>query len=179
MPVKRVNTRVLVEAGVMIALASVLSMIKVYHAPQGGSVTAGSMVPVLVLALRWGPRAGILTGIAYGFVQQLIEPFVVHPVQAILDYPVAFGVLGLTGFFRQSPALGCLVGILGRFVAHVVSGLVFFASYTPAGSIPLVYSLVYNGSYLVPEVLISAVVIYFLSTSRVLQWGNAGEPHPG
>jgi len=148
------RTRILVEAGVLIALATVLSFLKVYRAPQGGSVTAASMVPIIMLALRWGPRAGILTGVAYGLVQQMIDPFVVHPVQMLLDYSVAFGLLGLAGLFRRMPALGASVGVLGRMVSHVVA-----------------YSLVYNASYLVPEVIISAVVIQMLATSKVLTWG--------
>lgn len=168
----RLNTRAIVEAGVMIALATVLSFIKVYQAPQGGSVTAGSMIPVLAVALRWGPRAGILTGIAYGFVQQLVEPFVVHPVQALLDYPVAFGMLGIAGFFQKRPLLGVVLSIAGRFLSHVISGVVFFASFAPKGTPALTYSLAYNGSYLIPEVLISAVAVYILSTTRVLTRGN-------
>lgn len=167
------TTRVLVEAGILIALGSVLSMIKVYQAPQGGSVTAGSMIPVLVLSLRWGPRVGILGGIAYGLLQGIIEPYIIHPVQAILDYPVAFGLLGLAGLFSRAPAIGVAVGIFGRFAAHVISGLVFFASNTPEGSTPLIYSLIYNGSYLVPEVVLSALVVHFLSAGRVLDWGRS------
>jgi len=165
------RTRILVEAGVLIALATVLSFLKVYRAPQGGSVTAASMVPIIMLALRWGPRAGILTGVAYGLVQQMIDPFVVHPVQMLLDYSVAFGLLGLAGLFRRMPALGASVGVLGRMVSHVVSGVVFFGAYAPEGSSVLAYSLVYNASYLVPEVIISAVVIQMLATSKVLTWG--------
>ncbi len=167
----KMSLRAVVEAGILIALAAVLSMIKVYHAPQGGSVTAGSMVPVIIVALRWGPKIGVLAGIAYGFVQQLIEPYIVHPVQMLLDYQVAFGVLGLAGFFRKSPAIGAAIGIAGRFVSHVAAGVVFFASYAPAGTSPLVYSLAYNASYLVPEVVISAVVIYVLAATQVLRVG--------
>ncbi len=169
---KRNTTRILVESGTFIALALALSMIKVYHAPQGGSVTAGSMIPVIIMALRWGPRVGIMSGVAYGLLQCIIEPYIVHPVQAILDYPVAFGLLGLAGFSSRLPALGAAMGIGGRFAAHVVSGLVFFASNAPEGSAPLVYSIVYNGSYLVPEVVLSALVVHFLSVGRVLQWGR-------
>lgn len=175
---KKGSTRFLVESGILLALASVLSVIKVYQAPQGGSVTAGSMIPVLVLAIRWGPGAGVLAGVAYGFLQLMIEPFVMHPVQMVLDYPVAFGVLGLAGLSKRYPAAGVAAGIAGRFVAHVVSGLVFFASNAPEGSTPLAYSVAYNASYLVPEVLISALVIHLLSASRVLDRGlhRGGKP---
>ncbi|MGE5485451.1 MAG: energy-coupled thiamine transporter ThiT [Ignavibacteriales bacterium] len=166
-------TRVLVEAGILIALATALSMVKVYQAPQGGSVTAGSMIPVIIIALRWGPRVGVLSGVAYGLLQCIIEPYIVHPVQAVLDYPVAFGLLGLAGFFDRMPAAGVAAGICGRFAAHVLSGLVFFASSTPEGSTPLVYSLIYNGSYLVPEVVLSALVVHFLSVGRLLQQGRS------
>ncbi len=163
---KTSRSRVLVESGVLIALASVLSLIKVYQAPQGGSVTAASMAPLIALALRWGPKAGVLAGAAYGILQMVMKPYVVHPVQAILDYPLAFGALGLAGFLRGLPAVGAAVGIFGRLVAHVISGVVFFSEYAPAGSNVLVYSLLYNASYLVPEVLISAVLIHALFRVR-------------
>lgn len=171
---KRISTRLVVEAGIMIALASVLSLIKVYSAPQGGSVTAGSMIPILVFALRWGPKPGLIVGVAYGMVQMLLEPFVVHPIQAILDYPLAFGLLGLAGVSRRIPSLGVVLGIGGRIVCHVAAGVVFFGHYAPEGTPALLYSLVYNASYLVPEVLISAVVIHLMSTVRVLDYGRPG-----
>ena len=79
-------------------------------------------------------------------------------MQVLLDYPVAFGLLGVAGFFQRSPVIGIIVGGLARFLAHFVSGVVFFAAYAPEGTSPAIYSAVYNGSYMLPEVLISIVL---------------------
>ncbi|MDP2859493.1 MAG: energy-coupled thiamine transporter ThiT [Bacillota bacterium] len=166
---KNRNTRALVESGVMIGLAWVLHLIRIFRMPQGGSVTAGSMIPLIILALRWGPKWGIGAGVVYGMIRNLMDPFVVHPVQYLLDYPIAFGSLGLAGFFQKSPVLGTVVGIAGRLVASVISGVVFFGSYAPKGTPALQYSLVYNASYLVPEVIVSAFVVYLLSRTRVFK----------
>ncbi|HEX6988671.1 MAG TPA: energy-coupled thiamine transporter ThiT [Bacillota bacterium] len=155
------RVRVLVESAVMIALGTVLSLIKVYSMPQGGSVTAASMLPVMLIGFRWGARAGLAAGVVYGMVQYLIEPFYVHPVQMLLDYPVAFGLLGVSGFFRGAgragTVLGLAAGAVGRYLAHVVSGVVFFAEFAPEGVPPLVYSLVYN-LYIFPELLLMVVI---------------------
>jgi thiamine transporter len=153
----------------MIGLATLLSFWKVYEMPQGGSVTAGSMIPIIVIALRHGPGLGLLAGGAYGVVQYLAGPYFVHPLQLLLDYPVAFGCLGLAGYFRRSPALGAGVGVAGRFLAHLVSGAVFFASYAPAGQSPWAYSAIYNGSYLGVEVLVTAIVVWALARSGAMR----------
>lgn len=154
----RQDLRRLVEIGFAVALVAVLSNIRVYKLPQGGSITAGSLVPIFYIALRWGGKAGVLAGVLAGGVNYILEPFFVHPVQVLLDYPLAFGLLGVAGFFQRSPVIGIIVGGLARFLAHFVSGVVFFASYAPEGTSPAIYSAVYNGSYMLPEVLISIVL---------------------
>ncbi len=157
------STRVLVEAAVMVALATALSVIVVWRMPQGGSVTPASMVPLLILALRRGPKVGLAAGAVYGMIQLWIEPVVVHWAQVILDYPLAFGLLGLAGFFRRWPYAGVVAGIGGRLVSHVVSGAIFFASYAPPGTGVWTYSLVYNATYLIPEMALSLVVLLALN----------------
>lgn len=161
--------RAYVEAGALIGLSAVLSVIKVFQMPNGGSVTAASMVPVLLIGLRWGPGLGLTAGAAYGLVQHLLGGYFLLPLQWLLDYPIAFGALGLTGYFRRRPLAGVATGITGRFVAHVVSGAVFFASYAPAGQSPWIYSAIYNGSYLLPELAISVIVAYLLGRTVVMQ----------
>ena len=160
---KGITVHALVEAAVLVALATVLSVIVVYRAPQGGSVTPASMVPLLVLALRRGPKVGVMAGVVYGFIQLLIEPMVVHWAQLVLDYPLAFGLLGLAGFLGRQPYVAVVVAIAGRLASHVVSGVVFFAAYAPPGVDPWVYSLVYNSTYLVPEMALSLVVVFLLN----------------
>jgi len=162
------NPKILAEASIFIALATVLSMIA-WHMPQGGSVTLASMVPVLWLALRRGPKVGIFAGVIYGFVQLALLPQVYYPTQILLDYPLAFGCLGLAGFFKNHPITGTIVAVAGRFIMHLISGAIFFAEWVPTGMNPWVYSLIYNGSYMIPELIISCVILALLHASRVLK----------
>jgi thiamine transporter len=158
------NARVLAEASLAIALAFVLGQIKVFQMPFGGSISL-EMIPLILLALRQGPVVGVVTGVVYGFVNLAMNPFVVHPVQVLLDYPLAFGALGLAGFFRptvRGAVLGTIVAVLARFVCHFLAGVVFFASYAPGGWNPAFYSAAYNAAYLVPSLAIALVVVVVL-----------------
>ena len=165
------NTKILSEAAVAVALAGVLNFVKIYTLPQAGSITAGAMVPVLWFALRRGAKWGVLAGVVFSFVVMLnpADFYVVHPVQLLLDYPIAFGALGLAGFFRKHELTGVAVGIGGRFLAHFLSGLIFFAIYAPQvflglniGGNAYSYSALYNGSFMLPELVISLLVITVL-----------------
>jgi thiamine transporter len=149
--------RVLVEGALMVALAFALSFVKVYHLPQGGSVTLGSMVPILLFSARRGAGAGIMAGATYGMLQFIIEPVFVHPAQLILDYPLAFGFLGLSGVFGSDVLKGALLGVFGRFISHFFSGVIFFAQYAK-GNV-YAYSALYQAGYLVPELIISVLVL--------------------
>lgn len=163
----RLELRRLAEVAVAVALVAVLSQVRIYKLPQGGSVTAASMVPIFYIALRWGTKWGLLAGVLAGIVNYITDPFFVHPVQALLDYPIAFGAIGLAGLFQRAPVIGIVIGGAGRWLAHFLSGVVFFASYAPEGTSPAVYSAVYNGSYMLPEIVISVVVT--LLVLRALQ----------
>jgi thiamine transporter len=163
------NPKVLAETAIFVALATALSLIVVYTLPQGGSITAASMVPILWLALRRGPKVGIAAGVLYGFIQLALLPYVVDPLQLLLDYPLAFGVLGLAGFFQKYPLAGVAAGISGRFLVHFIAGVVYWAPIEAPSLNPFVYSAVYNGSYLVPELVISGFVLYLLQKSNVLR----------
>lgn len=162
------TVKTLAETATLVALAGALHLIKVFSLPQGGSITLAAMVPVLLLALRRGWKVGIVAGTVFGLIVLVEEPFVYYPAQVLLDYPIAFGALGLAGFFRKLPFLGVAVGIAGRFVSHFISGVIFFASFAPAGISPVVYSAIYNGSYLLPELVISALVVQLLAYARAL-----------
>jgi len=166
---RKFSTKILAEIVVFVSLATVLSYIKIFSLPQGGSVTAASMVPILWLALRRGPKVGLFAATLYGVVQFALGPYIFHPAQVLLDYPVAFGLLGVAGFFQKRPFIGVTLGIVGRFVAHFFSGIIFFAIYAPKGMHPAIYSAVYNGGYLLVELVISVYVIYLLRKSKVLK----------
>jgi len=160
------NVKMMVEAGVMIALAYVLSLVKIWQAPMGGSVTAGSMIPIILFALRWGYKKGVLVGVIYGIVQFMLGPkWSYHPISILFDYLIAFGVLGFAGIFKDSmkkSIFGVFIAISLRYICHVISGVVVFASYAPKTMSPIIYSLIYNSQYLLPEFVVSAVVLMFL-----------------
>ncbi len=158
----KIQTKIIAEIAVVVALSYALNLIVLFRMPQGGSVTVVSMVPILWLALRRGTKIGVLAGVIFGLVDMMPQPFVVHPVQFLLDYPLAFGSLGLAGLFQKHPIAGVVTGIFGRFVCHFVSGIVFFAMYAPSGMNPAVYSAICNGSYLVVELVFSIVIMYVL-----------------
>jgi thiamine transporter len=166
------RTRVLAEIIIFVALATALSFVIVYVMPQGGSITAGSMVPLIWLSLRRGPKIGVAAGLLYGLIQFAVLPYIAPTpyavVQVLLDYPFAFGVLGLAGLFKKQPLVGASVTISLRFVMHFISGVVYWAPAYAAELNPLVYSAVYNGSYLIPELVVSGIIIYALQKSKVL-----------
>lgn len=169
----RNKTRMMTEGGMMIALSTLLSYIKVYQAPNGGSVTAGSMIPLLLFAIRWGVGPGIMVGSVYGILDFILKPYFYHWAQFLLDYPLAYGVLGLAGigyimnnnnddskeYFRLVLGVGLAIG--GRMLSHVLSGVIFFAEYAGDQN-PWIYSIGYNATYLIPELIISIVVLILI-----------------
>jgi len=166
------HTKIFAETILFIALSAALNNIKLYQLPYGGSVTLFGMVPILWLALRRGPTVGTYAGVVLGLVMMMIEGYIYYPAQVLLDYPLAFGALGLAGFFKKHPVFGVGVGLLGRFISHFISGVFFFSQYAADWHLdPIPYSIAYNGSYLLPEFLISAAVIYVLSKRNLLNFG--------
>jgi len=165
------NVKVLAEGTVIVALTMILkNFLPHFSLPQGGSVSIAGMVPIIWFALRRGLRAGVEAGAVYGLVDMALSPmsYIVDPVQAIIDYPLAFGALGLAGLFRKYPLVGVAVAIFGRFLAHFVSGVWFFWMYAPEGMNPVVYSAIYNGGYLIVEFVVSAIIIFILDKRRLL-----------
>lgn len=163
----------LVEAGVMLALAIVLSKIKIYQAPNGGSVTAGSMIPIIIFSMRWGLGPGIVAGATFGLLKWMLGGWYFSPIQILLEYPIAFGCLGLAGMFSNSltnvkeinyfkVVSSVLVAISGRFMCHFLAGLIFFKDTLPEGISPWISSASYQATYLVPEFVISAVLLSLL-----------------
>jgi thiamine transporter len=165
------NTRILAEGSIIIALTVVLKDVlpPVFRLPQGGSVSLAGMVPLLWFSLRRGLRAGLEASAIYGLINMALPgSFIVDPVQALLDYPIAFGALGLAGLFRKHPLIGVAVGITGRFLAHFASGVWFFAAYAPAGMSPVLYSAIYNGGYLIVELIVSEIIMAILVWRKTL-----------
>jgi thiamine transporter len=169
----RFSTQILAEIIIFVALAGALALIShsFFSLPEGGSINLG-MVPIFWLALRRGPKIGIFAGAVLGVVDLAVEPFVVHPVQFILDYPLAFACLGLAGFFRKfkvaGPVIGVAVGGTARFFCHFTSGVIYFPMYAPEGMSPILYSAVYNATYMIPSIIICVIVIVLLQRSHTL-----------
>ncbi|WP_129600006.1 energy-coupled thiamine transporter ThiT [Anaerophilus nitritogenes] len=163
---RKFTTKMIVEAGIMIALAQILSYIKIFEAPYGGSITAGSMVPIFIYSIIWGCRPGILAGVVYGILQFLLgKSWSLHILSIVFDYIAAFGVLGLAGLLNKNLKrvnISVCIATIGRFISHVISGAIVFKAYAPAGENPWIYSIKYNASYLVPELIISIFIIGIL-----------------
>lgn len=178
------SARWIAEGGICIALAKVLDLITLFKMPQGGSVTLGSMAPLFFFAIRWGWKKGILVGGVYGLVNMLLGGYVVHPLQLIFDYPLAFAMCGLAGF-PQSKKVNefkfyipwMLFGTALRYLCHFISGCIFFGSISfenGGGSLAqallpsnwaqgptMIHSFLYN-LFLVPDLVICMVIIGLL-----------------
>lgn len=166
---EKMGAQQIAEIGLALALSTILSEIKISGFwAQGGSVTAASLVPIILIAFRYGGKIGLIVGVVHGLIQLIIGPYVVHPIQLLLDYPIAFGLVGLSGFFNKNKILGIVVGLLGRFFMHFISGIIYFAQYAPKGWNPLYYSFIYNISYIVPEIIIS-IVVFKLAGERIIE----------
>ena len=168
----KLSSKQLAFSAMAMALAVVTSMIKLFELPMGGSVTLLSMLFVVLIGYWFGLKAGLMTAIAYGFLQLILEPYIIHPMQMLVDYLFAFGALGLSGIFankKHGLLLGYWVAVAGRFVFAFLSGMIFFGSVAADYnmSIPL-YSAVYNGSYLLAEGMITTAVICIPPVNKAL-----------
>lgn len=176
---KRSNTLFLVEVAVFSALAYLLDLVsgllslKIW--PQGGSISI-AMIPIFLMAFRWGVKGGILSGFLLGLLQFILGFSQIYTlVQGIIDYGIAFSVVGLAGIFASQikdslsnnnrrkwvtfVLLGTLLGSALRYLAHVISGIVFFGEYAPEGQPAAVYSLLYNGTYMLPSFIVCSIIV--------------------
>ena len=147
---------------ISIALGTVLSYIKLFEFPFGGSVTLLSMLIICLPGYWFGLGAGLMTGFAHGILQLIIDPFVIHPVQLLMDYPLAFGSLGLSGLFSNSKnglQKGLIAGVTGRWLFSSLSGYLFFKEYAWDGWHPLPYTFTYNGIYIFTETAVTLILL--------------------
>lgn len=162
------TTNMLVTISLMLAATIVLNYFAIYHFPQGGKITLGSAIPLIFLALRYGVGIGIFSGFIYGLINIIQDPFILHPIQVLFDYPLPCMVLGLAALFPKKLFLSTGLAFLGKFLCHFISGVVFFSSYAPEGTSPIIYSLTMNLLLVVPEFLICCVILKFLPVERIL-----------
>ncbi len=158
----RMTVKQLAFCAMTLALGTVLSNIKIIDFPYGGSATLLSMLVICLPGYWFGLGAGLMTGAAYGVLQLIIEPYVLYPMQLVVDYLLAFGALGLSGLFSNAKfglLKGYLAGVLGRYLFVVLSGWIFFGAYAWEGWHPLLYSLAYNGTYIFSEAALTLVIL--------------------
>lgn len=174
------RTLFLVEIPIFTALALLLDTLpflsfKIWA--QGGSVSF-AMIPIFIVAFRWGLKGGLLSGFLWGMLQITFGAYILTPLQGFLDYIVAFTVIGLAGIFAKPVqnaidkgkgtssflyiGLGVFIGSVLRFLAHFTGGIVFFAEYAPKDQPVWLYSLLYNGSYMLPSLILCTVLVFLL-----------------
>jgi thiamine transporter len=151
------TVRELIFGALCIAIAFALSYLRFFEMPQGGSITPASMLPIVMFAYVYGTPKGLIVALAYGLLQLLQDAYVVHWAQLIMDYCLAFLPLALAGLFKKSMLPGVLIGGLGRLVFSTLSGVIFFAEYAGDQNVWL-YSVIYNGTYLLPDTAICFVI---------------------
>ena len=157
------NSVMITRIGLALALATVLNLFKIYNWPTGGGITIASMLPLILIALIYGPWIGMLTGFLFGALSLITDPYILHPVQVLFDYPLPYLCLGIAGFFKDKDLKGILFGsglaIFARFICHFISGVVFFGEYAPEGMSPILYSLSVNGTLIGVDGLICLIVL--------------------
>lgn len=172
--------RILVESALMLAIATILSIFKLLELPYGGSVTIASMLPIIMLSYRHGVGPGLLAGLAFGIIQQLLGLKSLSYVTGwqsivaviLLDYIFAFAAAGLGGVFRspkrsqeQSLVLGAILVSIIRYIFHVISGATVWAGISIPTAAALIYSIGYNATYMIPEMIVLTLVAYYIGTS--------------
>jgi len=158
------GVQTMAEIGIAIALAAVLGQLRLFVMPQGGSVSL-ELLPIIFVAVRRGVVPGLTAGLLYGLVQLLLPgAFVYHPVQAALDYPLAFAALALAGLVVvrgwRGLCLAVALAVAGSLAFHFLSGLIFFAEYAPAWESPWLYAITYNLLYLLPEGVLTVLLLW-------------------
>ena len=169
------NTRCLSLAGVTVAMSFGLSYIKIFEMPQGGSITLFSLLPVMIFSYIYGTKKGVFVCLIYGVLQAIQDPFIVHPAQFLLDYPVAFCSIALSGMFTDLNVLEKLprlkfalsAGLTGlfRYVSHTLSGVFAFGAYSmDAGEQNfLLFSATYNTYVFIDIALVIVIGLIMLS----------------
>ena len=175
------NTLALCEAGIMIALSTVLAMLKLIDMPYGGSVTFAQMLPIIIYAYRHGAKYGMGAALTASMIQLLLglENFSYLPlvtwysviVLGLLDYVVAYSAFGIAGFFKKkldyksAMLTGAVIASVIRYLCHVVSGFTAWTAFELPDGAVLAYSFGYNAAYMIPETIVLVVAVYYLCSA--------------
>lgn len=174
---KMSDTRSIVYGAISIALSFALSYAKLFKLPQGGSVTFASLLPLMIYCCMFGTRRGLIVCTIYGVLQALQDPFIIHPMQFLLDYPLAFGLIGVSGIFMEKGVfkdkkvvaflLGGVLAVVLRYACHVCSGVFAFADYADLDKYDtaIAYSMAYN-SFAFVDMIIALVAGSTLFASK-------------
>ena len=174
---KMSDTRSIVYGAISIALSFALSYARIFKLPQGGSVTFASLLPLMIYCCMFGTRRGLIVCAIYGVLQALQDPFIIHPMQFLLDYPLAFGLIGVSGIFMEKGVfkdkkvvaflLGGVLAVVLRYACHVCSGVFAFADYADLDKYDtaIAYSMAYN-SFAFVDMLIALVAGSTLFASK-------------
>ncbi len=179
----------LCECAVMLALAFALSCAKLFKMPMGGSVTVASMLPIMLISVKYGPTVGVLTSFVYSLTQLLQAVFEgdvfvwcttakTTVICALFDYIVPFTILGLAGIFyhklrlTKNQEINIYIGItsvvLARFLCHFITGVAIWGQWAE-GMSPYLYSFIYNGSFLSADFLICIVVAVLMMRKQEIR----------
>ena len=165
------NLRKFVISALCVALAFVLSFVKVFRMPLGGSVTLMSMFVISMPAYLFGARYGFMSSFVYAILQLVQGGTMLHPLQIFLDYIFAFTCFGIVAFFRDikhGSYVGFLIACIIRWLSSSLSGYIFFREYAPATWNPILYTLAYNGGYIFAEYLITIVIVTIPQVKNLL-----------
>lgn len=171
--VKKVEftSRLIAHIAITLAMTVVLEMIKVFQLPFGGSASIAGMLPIILISLIYGPIIGIFTGFLYGILNFIIGPaYILHPIQVIFDYILPFMAVGLSGFFKNNKFIAIAVGFFGMFVFNFTAGVIFWGSYAADYNLtPIVYSFIYNGSFILIDCLICMAVASVINIKSLIK----------
>ena len=186
------DTRSIVYGAIAIAMSFALSYARFIHLPQGGSVTFASLLPLMIYCCMFGTRRGIVVCLIYGCLQALQDTYIIHPVQFLLDYPLAFGMIGVSGFFCERTPLkknkliafivGAVIAVVLRYACHICSGVFAFADYADLETYDtaIAYSFAYNSFTIVDLAIdLAAGILLLLSPAFRRQMDIASQPTKG
>ena len=163
-----ITPKILSQTALVIAMTMILTQIHLFAMPQGGEIQLGSMIPLILLAACYGSRICLMAGLVCGTVAFIMNPYFFHPVQVLLDYPFPYMAMASVALFNNRIILGTMVAYSLKFLFHFTSGVVFFASYAPEGTSPIIYSLLYNASVVIPDLIICCIIIHLLPVDRIM-----------
>ena len=172
----KLDTKTMIMISLFAACSVVLSKIKLIQYPQGGGIDLLSSLPILMIGLLYGPITGMTCGLIAGLIGLMGSAYIIHPAQFLLAYILPTMLLGLSGLFgsnnKKNIFIGCLLAVILKNIAHILSGCIYFGEYAWEGWNPLAYSIVYNLSGTGLEGLLSVIVLTTMPLAKIKKMAN-------